>query len=635
MNRAKLLRLSTRLVNSLTSTRKPLTQVNRFSQLTQFPPFPSPTNPYICNKSFNLHHNFFFSSKVESFIDLISSNDWYEEIEIKVEEVNPNLTHESIVYALLKLNKNPKKCLDFFKWVCVRKGFDVSYVHYSILLKSLACKGFVDNFWVVALEMKEKGFYIDNQVFLHVTTNLKRDNLVDDALHWSKFRKLLCKVDGRSNVCKYVVDLILEFDWNEEVEEKLKKMVSFPVEEDFVIRVLRELWKQPLKAIKFFEWVAKFGGYEHNSVTYNGMVKVLAQPEFMDEFWALIGWMKIEGFEVDLDSYQKISKLRRLPIIDAVKFFEFMMDGPYKLSLPECTSLLKRLSHDSNPDMDLVNRVVNKFVASGNTLTKMVYDGIHRILCNTGRLDEAKKIVQEMSIAGYKPDNITYSQEVFGLCSQRRFEEASNLLDQMEAEGCVPDIKTWTILLQGYCAATQVDQALSCFYRMLEKNVNPDPEMLETLLYGFLAENKLFGGYRFLVEMVKEGRIKPWKSTYKLMIGKLAEVGKFEEALDLLRLMKKQDYPPFPDPILQYVSKSGTVENAKKLLWELRDDDFPPSSATFVWVIKSFFEKGRESEAMELIHSSPYRVRRQKAIREMFPKQLPDETNFSLIDEVH
>ncbi|KAK9684795.1 hypothetical protein RND81_10G232900 [Saponaria officinalis] len=638
MNRAKLLRLSIGLATSLSSTRLNsfcLTQVTCFSQLIQFSPFSPHTNPHPRFKNPNLHQNLFSSSNSDSFIDFISSNDFSEEIEIELQKMDPKLTHESIVYVLLKLSKNPQKCLNFFKWVCVRNEFHVSYVHYTILLKSLVCREFLDNFWEIALEMQEKGFYIDKQVFLHVITNLKREKLDKTATEWTRFHKSLCKDFARNDVVKYVVDLIMEFGWGEEVKEKLSKKLKFPLSENFMIRVLRDLWKQPLSALKFFEWVDGCDGFVLNSVTYNAMLKVLAQPESINEFWELLGRMRDDGFEVDLDSYLKITRLGRLPTMDAVKFFELMMTGPYKPSLHECSSILKSILHDRTPDMELAYRAVNKYVDTGNALSKRVYDGIHRILCKLGKLDEAKTIVREMRIAGFEPDNITYSQEIFGLCTQKRFKDACNVLDEMEEQGCIPDIKTWTILIQGFCAAKQVDRALSCFFKMVEKNVNPDPEMLEVLLHGFLSEDRVFGGYRFLVEMVKKGRVKPWRTSYKLMIDKLTEVGKVEEALDLVKIMKKQGYSPFPDPIVRYVAKVGTVENAKKVVWA-QCVPGAPSSAAYVWMIKSFMEEGRESEAKNLVYRSPKRVRCQKTIRKLF-----EETGFgtkekaTLKDDVH
>ncbi|KAL9227484.1 hypothetical protein vseg_003167 [Gypsophila vaccaria] len=635
-NKTKLLRLSITLATSLTSTRQPhlnsltLTQVTRFSQLTQFPPFSPQLNS-------NFRQSLFFSSSPDALVIFISSVNSSEEIDIEseLEKLDPKLTHESVVYALMKLTKNPEKSLEFFKWVCAKKGFNPNYVHYSILLKSFSCRKFAHYFWDVVVEMEKKGLYIDKQVHLHVMTNFRREKLDQAATEWSKFHRLMCKDFARNDVVKYVVDLVMECGWSDEVAEKLRNKVKFPLSENFVLRVLRDLWKEPLRALGFYEWVGSFGGFVSNSVTCNAMVKVLAQPESINEFWEFVGRMKDDGFEVDLDSYVKISRLGCLPSVDAVKLFELMMDGSYKPSLVECSLLLKSILHDPTPDIELAYRVVEKYVSAGNTLSKRVYDGLHRILCKLGRLDEAKKIVQEMRIAGFEPDNVTYSQEIFGLCTQKRFEEACNLLDEMEEHGCVPDIKTWTILLQGICAAKQVDRALSCFFKMTEKNVNPDPEIIEVLLYGFLSESKVFGGYRFLIEMVKKGRVKPWRTTYKLMIEKLTEAGKLDEALDLVTMMKKQGYSPFADPIVQYISKFGTVENAKKVIWAQSVQGLP-SSAAYVWMITSFMEQGRESEAKNLVFSSPKRVRCQKTIRKLIQGTVVRNTEeTSLIDEVH
>lgn len=618
MNRAKLIRLSLRLANSLSSTRQPgflslrLTQVTHFSYLTQFLPFSPSRNPYSYCISPNSHQNLNFSSKPESLIDIILSNDWSEKIENELDKLNPNLTHEYVVYVLKKLNENPKKSLDFYKWVRDKKGFKPSYVPCRLLLKPLACREFIGEFWAVASEMKEKGFCIDSHVYGTINGALERENLSEEAAKWTKFYESMCEDNGVNDVIKGVVKVVMGSEWSEEVEIKLKKL-DFPLSENVVFRVIWNLREEPLRALKFFEWIASCRKFEHNSVSYSRMARVLALSGMKGEFWDLVTRMRSEGCGIDV--YTKLA--RCLSKEDAVKLFELIMDGPYKLSEKDCIWLLKILAHDFEPNIDLVYRVVNKYVEVGNTQTKALYDCVHRSLCKSGRFDEAKKIVEDIRNAGYKPDNITYSQEVFGLCKQRRFEDADLVFKQMEAEGCVPDMKTWTILIQGYCTAGQMDQALSCFARMLEKDLEPDADMLEVLINGFLSHNKLLGAFKFLVEMVNKARLKPWQATYKLLIEKLIQGGKLEEAFSLLSMMKEQDYPPYPEPFVEYISKAGTVEDAKKLLRALPKKGSPSTSA-YVNIITSFFNEGRHSEAKDLLYGSPHAVRKQRKIQKLF-----------------
>lgn len=345
----------------------------------------------------------------------------------------------------------------------------------------------------------------------------------------------------------------------------------------------------------------------------------MGRDDSIEAFWGLVEEMKNAGHEIDIDTYIKISRqFQRTKMIgDAVKLYELMMDGPYKPSLQDCSVLLRSISASDNPDLSLVFRVAKKFEATGYSLSKAVYDGIHRSLTSAGKFDEAENIVKSLRNAGYEPDNVTYSQLVFGLCKARRLEEACEVLDEMEAQGCVPDIKTWTILIQGHCTANEVDKALVCFAKMIEKNCDPDADLLDVLISGFLGQKKLDGAYQLLIELVNKAHLRPWQATYKHLIEKLLEVRKLEEAISLLRLMKKQNYPPFPEPFVQYISKFGTVEDAAEFLKALSSKEYPSMSA-YLHVFNSFFNEGRHSEAKDLLFKCPHHIRKHSEICKLF-----------------
>lgn len=222
-----------------------------------------------------------------------------------------------------------------------------------------------------------------------------------------------------------------------------------------------------------------------------------------------------------------------------------------------------------------------------------------------------------MRNAGYEPDNITYSQMVFGLCKMRRFEEACKVLEDMESSRCIPDIKTWTILIQGHCSANEVDKALLCFAKMIEKGCDPDADLLDVLADGFLSQKRIEGAYELVAEISRKCRISPWQATYKKLIEKLLGVMKFEEALELLRLMKSHNYPPYHLPFVPYISKFGSVEDAEAFLKALSVKSYP-SHIVYVQVFESLFREGRLSEAKDLLYKTPHHIRTHSKICKLF-----------------
>ncbi|KAJ9163804.1 hypothetical protein P3X46_023435 [Hevea brasiliensis] len=627
MNRARIILASLRLSNSLLlsrlfTTRPLLTQVTNFSPLTSY--FLMEQSHSFCY--FNSHQKVYFSSKPSSLMELLLANDWSTELEGELQNSNPTLTHETVIYALKKLDKNPDKAWGFFNWACERNGFKPSSPLYSIMLRILVNKDSMKNFWITLRKMKEQGFYIDEETYLTISARFKKEKMRSDVVAFKHFFDRMVNENAMDSVVKNVATVISEKDWSNEVEEELGGM-GILLTDNFVIGVLKELRNYPLKALQFFHWVGKSEGYDNNSVTYNAIIRVLGRHDSMGEFWSVLEEMKNAGHEMDIVTYIKISRQfqKNKLMGDAVKLYEFMMDGPFKPSVQDCSILLQSISASDNPDLDLVSRVANKFAATGNSLSKAVYDGIHRSLTSAGEFDEAAKIMKVMKDAGYEPDNITYSQLVFGLCKARRLEEACEVLDEMEAHGCIPDTKTWTILIQGHCSAAEIDKAFMCFAKMMEKNCNADADLLDVLINAFLSQKRIDGAYTLLVEMVNKASLRPWQATYKLLIEKLLEERKLEEALNLLRLMKQHNHPPFPEPFVLYISKFGTVADVADFFKALSVKENPSTSA-YLHVFQSFFKEGRHSEAKDLLYKCPHRIRKHPKICELFGSAKSVET---------
>ncbi|KAL7191884.1 hypothetical protein ACSBR2_023876 [Camellia fascicularis] len=609
MNRAKTILSSLRLANSLHSTRLPRNHLLNPQVSTQF----SHLSP-----SLSTHQTLLFSSQPSSILQLVLDNDSYKELEHKLSNTNPTLTHETVVYILKKLEKSPKKASNFFNWVSEKNGFKPSSAIYSLVLRIFANKESIKQFWATINKMEELGFYIDETTYLTILGVLRNSKMATDATAWTQLYNRMAKENDLNGVVKRVVQVVTQSDWCGEVERELGEM-KISVSDDLLLTVLKDLRGYPLKSLRFFKWVSECLGFEHNSVTYNAIARVLGHGDSIGEFWSTVREMKGLGHEMDIDTYIKISRQfqKNKMLKDAVELYELMMDSPYKPLVQDCSVLLRTIAVSGSPDMDLVFRVVKKHEAAGNSLTKSNYDGIHRSLTSIGRFDEAEKIVEAMKNAGYEPDNITYSQLVFGLCKARRLEEACKVLDVMEASGCVPDLKTWTILIQGHCAANEVDKALFCFAKMMEKNFDADGDLLDVMINGFLSQNRIDGANKLLVEMVSKAHMRPWQATYKNLIQKLLEIKKLEEALNLLHLMKKHNYPPFPEPFVQYISKFGVVEDAVDFLKALTVKEHPSVSA-YLHVFKAFFQEGRHSEAKDLLYKCPHHIRKHVAICSLF-----------------
>ncbi|KAL8041893.1 hypothetical protein ABFX02_09G014300 [Erythranthe guttata] len=619
MNKAKRILTHCRLANSL-SSRNYSVRSDKVTHLPRISIFPSSKIRSSINFTNSHNQRFFFSSKPESFIEIFSSHDWSKKLDKELEDSDLALTHENVMYVLKKLGKEPNKASRFLKWAVEKNGFEPNSSIYSSILRIYANKDFLKEFWVTIKEMKEKGYYIDEETYKTIFSTFRGLKMENEATALRHFYERLIKENTIEDKVKQVVDVVKSDEWGENVESQLSNM-EITVSDNFALRVFKELRGKgyPAKAFEFFKWVERSLNFKHNGVTYNGILRVLCWEDSISEFWFVMDEMKGAGFELDIDTYIKVSRqLQKNKMLgDAVNLYEHMMDSSFKPSFTECNSLLRTIATYTTPDLDLVFRVVNKYEAAGYSFSKNIYDGIHRSLTSLGKFDEAEKIVEAMIKAGFEPDNITYSQLVFGLCKSRMFEEATKVLDVMEEQGCVPDIKTWTILIKGHCAADQIDKALLYFAKMMEKGFDADADLLDVLINGFLSQSRILGAHTVLVELVAKARLRPWQSTYKNLIQKLLNERKLEQAMELLRLMKRHNYPPFPEPFVRYISKFGSVEEAKEFLMALSVKEYPTVSA-YQHVFKSFFDESRHSEAKDLLFKCPHHIRKHPAISALF-----------------
>ncbi|KAI6675417.1 hypothetical protein NL676_003323 [Syzygium grande] len=384
MSRGRAALASIRLADSLLSSRRRTARA-LWTQVSHSSPSPSLPSTHPRGFLFNRHERFRFSTKPDSILDLVAANQWSTELESQLGDLSPGLSHETVVYVLKKLDRDPVKASGFFHWASGRDGFCPSSSLYSVLLRILGKKESMKQFWFALKKMKEQGFYLDEETYVTILGAFKKEKMASDAMGLTHFYKRMIEENGRDSVVKKLVELVLGKAWSSEAEKALADM-NIAFSDTMVIRILKELRNYPAKARNFFDWVGRCPDYKHNVVTYNAIARVLGREDSIEEFWGVVDEMKSLDHEMDLDTYIKVSRQfqKSKMMHDAVKLYEFMMDGPYRPSVQDCSTLLRSISATEKPDLDLVFRVARKYESTGNCLSKAAYDGIHRSVTSVG-----------------------------------------------------------------------------------------------------------------------------------------------------------------------------------------------------------------------------------------------------------
>ncbi|CAJ1943763.1 unnamed protein product [Sphenostylis stenocarpa] len=300
--------LESTLASRLIATQSLVLTYNQVTHFSLYTPSPFLNQPHDFHFP-NIHRKLYYcSSKPNPIVELILTSNWSKGLKHKLEKCYPSLTHETVVYVLKRLEASPEKTCCFFDWVSTKKWFRASSSLYSLILRVLATKETIKQFWITLWTMKRKGFYFDEETYFPILADFKRKKMDNDCSSLIHFYSRSNWENSMRSVVTNVVDIISESNWGDGVRRELAK-VKIQLSDNFVINVLRELRNSPLKAYKFFYWVGRQSGYEQNIVTYNAVARVLARTDSIEKFWSVIKEMKSVGHELDIDTYIKILRM--------------------------------------------------------------------------------------------------------------------------------------------------------------------------------------------------------------------------------------------------------------------------------------------------------------------------------------
>ncbi|KAE8696033.1 Pentatricopeptide repeat-containing protein [Hibiscus syriacus] len=472
-------------------------------------------------------------------------------------------SHEMILKVLRNAESTPDVARKIFNWVLETDGERLSSKSYNRMLGILGVNGLVEEFWGLVDIMKKKGYGISAAVRDRIALKFEKEGLESDL---EKLRRVFASGSTDSSiekVCSRVCKIIKNQLWGDDVEERLLDLnVTFS--NDLVKRVLENLASEPAKALIFFRWIDECGLVQHDERSYNAMARSLGREDCIDRFWKVVDELRSFGYEMEMETFTMVFEqfCKRKMIKEAVDLYEFAMAGSHKPSLSCSTFLLKKL---------VVLEVMEEhgFIASGNLQSKITFS-----LASAGKKDEAVEFI-----------------------------------DRVEASNTNLDHKAWASLIEVCCAAGDLETASTYLKNMVEKEGVPQAGYaFEWLVYSYCSRKRAKDACRLLHKYVSDYQLRPWHDTYKELIRKLLTQGGFNDALSLLGLMKNDGFPPFVDPFIGYVSRSGSSDDAIAFLKSMTSKKFP-SMSVVLRVFQAFLKAARQNEAQDLLSKCPSYVR--------------------------
>uniref|UniRef100_A0ACD5Z784 Uncharacterized protein n=1 Tax=Avena sativa TaxID=4498 RepID=A0ACD5Z784_AVESA len=536
-----------------------------------------------------------------------------------IQSAGLDLSHPNTIPALLvhpDLASNYPAASRFFSWATSHPDAAVlNSKCFNSMLQLAAANGDADHFWSLVTSMRSKGYGVSKTTVQAATESFLSKDMSKDAGMIQGAITAHARNAAVAEACK-----ILRSDADE--LSKLNKLNELGVEvtDELVALVVEKVGRFPRHAMVFFAWVEQSAsaGIDRGKV-YNAMAKAIGREDCVEEFRDVLRKMSSKELAMEKEVYVTLIDrfLKRKMFEDAVDLFRFAMGGTEKPSAEDFVFLLKKVVVRDDMDLKLVMRVVRIYEKAGNKVKCSVFDAVIKSLRSVGRLGESGRVLKAMEDGGFAPDSAVHGKAVLAMCDAGNLEDARKHLARVEKSGHKLDPVVWSALVQKYSLGDDVDMAVSCFPEMLERRSgNQVGCALEVLVYGLCKKKEAKEAFKVLNGLVKKAVV-PWQSTYKYLIHKLIRQGHLKEAFDVLGLMKTNGFPPFIDPFITHICKSGTVDDAQGLLSAMSSKEFP-SRTVYMRLFKGLFKEGRHEIAQQLLSASPGSVRNHADVLDLF-----------------
>ncbi|KAL5752719.1 hypothetical protein ACOSP7_022915 [Xanthoceras sorbifolium] len=187
--------------------------------------------------------------------------------------------------------------------------------------------------------------------------------------------------------------------------------------------------------------------------------------------------------------------------------------------------------------LELLNEMENK----GVEVTAVTFTTVFNSLYKHGKTEEAETLWSEMVKKGFELDVAAYNVRIMNAQGGKP-EKLKELIDEMSSVGLKPDTITYNFLMTCYCKNEMMEEA-NRVYKGLEGNgCNPNAATFRTLIYYLCKSGDYEKGYKLFKESVRMHKI-PDFMTMKLLVEGLVKKKKMKEAKGLTRTMKKK-FPP-------------------------------------------------------------------------------------------
>lgn len=383
------------------------------------------------------------------------------------------------------------------------------------------------------------------------------------------------------------------------IQEKLEKL-NIHFSPDLVEEILRSSALNIGNALKFFSWVGKQTGYNHNEQSYNMALKTAGRGKNFKEMRSLFHEMRRRGCSITSDTWTiMIMQYGRTGLTDiALSIFREMKVSGCKPSKSTYTSLITTLCGKKGRKVDEAIKIYQEMLQAGCAPEKELVETYVLCLCEVDRLSDARSCIESLHRFGFSVP-LSYSLYIRALCRAEKLEAALTLMDEIGSESNLLDQYTYGSLIHGLLRRGQLEDALAKIKRLEQLGIHPTVHVYTALIIYFLKQKEINRALETLEEMKRRG-CQPTIVTYSALICGYVRTGKVGDAWNVFRHLKENG--PSPDfktysMFVDCLCKVGSSEEALKLISEMLHDGIIPSAINFRNIVYGLNREGKPNLA--------------------------------------
>ncbi|CAM6124842.1 unnamed protein product [Calypogeia fissa] len=532
---------------------------------------------------------------------VLSSTSWGPASEEALGRLGLQLRNHHVSQVLRGL-KDPKLAWHFFKWCKKQSGYKHDGLNYNMMVGMLAQARIPKAVLVLLEEMCVEGLEVNSKTLITIILNFDKGDKIQDVLHiFSQTGRYRMQVNVGVYTC--LIDVLAKREEYQQVMRfySLLQQSNWTLDNTAYNVLMRAFGraKNVGKVYSLFQEMKK-----KDVPTYNIVIDCLGKTGKPDEACELLREMMERGLKPDVVTYNSLfDSLGKSGQVNSVhKLYKEMLTSRISPNEITCSILVEALG-GAGRLQTACDLFLDMMRTPGVKMDVIVYNSMLNKLGKAGRLEQLRRLFEEMKEVRQEPDIYTYNIVINALCEDQEFKIAYEVFVEMKSAGCRPDVVTYNNLIHSLGRAGKVARAKKLFQQMIREGLVPD-QISHNIMINVLGKARKIDQALKVLKDMKDRGMRPDVVTYNRLIDTFGKAGDCKAAHLLYTEMLENRIAPDLitfSVLINGLARNHKVDAARKVLRDMRDRGLRPDVVTYNSLICGYIREGRIAEANEML----------------------------------